>query len=170
MTRWLAVIPLVALIGLALVGVQNLLREEKPTSSLADNRPAPTRSFPALLSDGDIAFNPPTDGKPIVVNLFASWCAPCEVEHPLLIELGRRHPGRLHGLLYSDQPENGASFLQRLGNPFQTVGVDENGQGGLDFGLTGVPETFVIDANGIISLHIRGPLSPDDLDRIAALL
>ncbi|MEO1405107.1 MAG: redoxin family protein [Pseudomonadota bacterium] len=170
MIRWLALIPLLALLGLAGVGVQNLLREEKPTTSLADNRPAPTRSFPVLQANGDINFNPPPGGEPIVVNLFASWCAPCEVEHPLLIELSRRHPGRLHGLLYRDAPSNGAAFLERLGNPYGVVGIDEDGQGGLDFGLTGVPETFVIGEDGTVKLHIRGPLTPDDLDRIGNLL
>ncbi|MEM9669582.1 MAG: redoxin family protein [Pseudomonadota bacterium] len=170
MTRWLAALPLIALIGLAVVGAQNLLREEKPTMALSDNRAAPTRSFPILSSTEDISFNPPPDGAPIVVNLFASWCAPCEVEHPLLMELGRRHPDRMHGLLYRDNPENGAAFLSRLGNPFTTVAVDEDGQGGLDFGLTGVPETFVIRPDGTIALHIRGPLTPDDLKRISQLL
>ncbi|MEO0881180.1 MAG: redoxin family protein [Pseudomonadota bacterium] len=170
MTRWFAILPLLALLGLAIVGGQNLLREEKPTTSLSDNRPAPTRSFPVLQSADAIQFSPPNEGEPIVVNLFASWCAPCVAEHPLLIELGQRHPGRLHGLLYRDTPTNGAAFLERLGDPFHIVGVDEDGQGGLDFGLTGVPETFVIGADGTVILHIRGPLSPKDLDRIGGLL
>lgn len=170
MTRWLAILPLLALLVLASIGVQNLMRDEKPTTSLADNRPAPSRSFPVLGDAAEVSFSPPAGGEPIVVNLFASWCAPCEVEHPLLMELGRRHPGQIYGLLYQDAPDNGAAFLARLGNPFATVGVDEDGQGGLDFGLTGVPETFVIDGNGTIALHIRGPLTPDDLKRIGDLL
>ncbi|MEL7129145.1 MAG: redoxin family protein [Pseudomonadota bacterium] len=171
MTRWLAILPILALLGLGLIGTQNLLREEKPTTSLADNRLAPVRTFPALFEAGpDLVFNPPPGNRPIIVNLFASWCAPCEVEHPLLLELADTHDGQLYGILYKDAPENGRAFLSRLGNPFTAAGIDENGQGGLDFGLTGVPETFVIDGTGRVLLHVRGPLTPDRLAEIRELV
>lgn len=171
MTRWLAILPFLALLGLAFIGVQNLMRDDKPTASLADNRPAPLRTFPALETGSpSLVFNPPPDGEAVIVNLFASWCAPCELEHPLLLALAEQHPGRLYGILYKDDVARGEAFLTRLGNPFHAIGTDEDGQGGLDFGLTGVPETFVISADGHVLLHIRGPLTPDNLIDIDALL
>ncbi|MEL6324942.1 MAG: redoxin family protein [Pseudomonadota bacterium] len=171
MNRWIAIVPLLALIALAIIGAQNLMREEKPSAGLSDNRPAPTRAFQRLEdAPSPIRFNPNTDEKAVVVNLFASWCGPCEVEHPLLMALSEQHPDRLVGLLYKDDPENGRAFLARLGNPFQAVGQDPSGQGGIDFGLTGVPETFVVGADGIIKLHVRGPLTPNDVDKISSLL
>ena len=171
MTRWLAIIPLLALIALGGLGIVNLLREDAPTTSLSDGRSAPTQSFPALTDANEsLTFSPPPEGKTIIVNLFASWCAPCRVEHPLLMDIAQSHPDQLYGLLYKDSAENGAAFLAELGDPFQSVGLDSDGQGGLDFGLTGVPETFVIDANGRILRHVRGPLDAATAEEIRALL
>ncbi len=171
MNRAVAILPLVALVALGVVGAQNLMRPDKPTAGLSENRAAPETVFPALApGKPDLRFNPPPDGKPVLVNLFASWCAPCRVEHPLLIELGNRHPDQIYGVLYKDTPENGTAFLAQLGNPFRAVGTDEDGQGGLEFGLTGVPETFVIGTDGTVQLHIRRVLTPDDADRIGQLL
>ncbi len=106
----------------------------------------------------------------MVVNLFASWCAPCRAEHPLLMALGEAAPAQLAGVLYNDDPAAGAAFLDELGDPFAVVGIDPDGQGGLDFGLTGVPETFVISAEGQVIRHFRGPLTRDDAAEIAALV
>lgn len=171
MTRWLAIIPLLALIALGGLGIVNLLREQAPSAGLSDGRPAPTQDFPALTGpDARLKFAPPPEGKTVIVNLFASWCAPCRVEHPLLMDIAQSHPDRLYGLLYKDSTENGIAFLEELGDPFRAVGLDSDGQGGLDFGLTGVPETFVIDANGKILRHVRGPLDVATAEEIRALL
>lgn len=171
MTRWLAILPLLALLALGGLGVVNLLRDEAPTTSLSDGRDAPTRSFEAITgTQTELSFGPADDRDTIIVNLFASWCAPCRVEHPLLMQLAADYPGRVYGLLYKDSAENGQAFLDELGDPFTGVGLDGDGQGGLDFGLTGVPETFVIDGNGKILRHVRGPLEPDTLEEIKQLL
>jgi cytochrome c biogenesis protein CcmG/thiol:disulfide interchange protein DsbE len=170
MKRWLAVLPLLALLGMGVIGTQNLLREDKPAAGLSDGRAAPQIAFDLIDGSGQIKFHEGARGKPVVVNLFASWCGPCEVEHPLLMELARTHPDQTFGVLYRDSAENGQQFLRRLGNPFKAVAHDPDGQGGLDFGLTGVPETFVISAEGQILQHVRGVLTPETIEEIRRLL
>lgn len=171
MNRWLAILPLLALIGFAVIGMINLNREKAPTTALADGRSAPARSFETLIGpDLSYDFSQIAGEAPIAVNLFASWCGPCALEHPLLLELEKAHPDQIYGLLYKDTPEKGRQFLDRLGNPYKIVAMDPSGQGGLDFGLTGVPETFVISPEGKILLHVRGPLDAGTLQKVSDLL
>ena len=170
MRRWLAALPLVALLGMGVLGAQNLLRDGGPGAGLSDGRAAPRIELERLDEDGMLSFHQGANGRAIVVNLFASWCAPCEVEHPLLLELARTHPDQTFGILYRDTPDKGRNFLRQLGNPFKAVGLDPDGQAGLDFGLTGVPETFVVDANGQIIRHIRGVLTQTVLEEVRELI
>ncbi len=168
MKRWLAVIPVALLVLFAGLALSQLLSPKKGDFERV-SRAAPDRQF-TTLDGGDMTFAPPPGEETIVVNLFASWCAPCEAEHPQLMTLSERFPGRVYGVLYKDTPDKGAEFLERMGNPFARVAVDPDGQGGLDFGLTGVPETFVISSNGEILLHVAGPLGPDDVKEVSGAL
>jgi cytochrome c biogenesis protein CcmG/thiol:disulfide interchange protein DsbE len=102
-------------------------------------------------------------GRVTIVNVWASWCAPCRVEHPLLMELARRDDATLVGINYKDQPSNAVGFLGQLGNPFAEVGVDPNGSAAIDWGVYGVPETFIVNADGIIVYKFVGPLSEESL-------
>lgn len=104
-------------------------------------------------------------GKVTVLNVFASWCIPCRDEHPALIELDRMgmKDVRLVGLNYKDKPEAGLAFLVQLGNPYAEVGVDPVGRMGIDWGVYGVPETFVVKADGTIAYKHVGPLSMETL-------
>lgn len=95
-----------------------------------------------------------------VVNVFASWCAPCRAEHPLLVELAKDQRIRLYGLNYKDADDQALRFLNGLGNPYAAVGADRNGRVGIDWGVYGVPETFVV-ADGRIVAKLVGPLNPD---------
>ena len=170
MRRWLYGVPL---IGLALVGVITALQladPEKPGFVDAVDRPAPERAFERLAGEGTLQFAPPPGQAPVIVNLFASLCGPCRAEHPVLMTLAGAYPDRLFGIAYKDRPEDTRRFLADLGDPFRDIAIDPNGSGGLDFGLTGVPETFVIDGSGRIVLHVRGPLSPDMVPAIAEAL
>lgn len=170
MKHRLAIIPLVALLLLGAIGAINLISDDRPEVGVSEARPAPQRAFNAITGAVDtLDFSVPPSDETIVVNLFASWCAPCRVEHPLLMDLASTHPDRVYGLLYKDTAENGTGFLAELGDPFTAVGLDEDGQGGLDFGLTGVPETFVINPQGEIILHIRGAITQENLGEIRAL-
>ncbi|WP_341197135.1 redoxin domain-containing protein [Hyphomonas chukchiensis] len=168
MKRWLAAIPVALLVLFAGLALSQLLSPKKGEFERL-SRAAPDRPF-NTLDGGEIAFAPPPGNETIIVNLFASWCAPCEAEHPQLMALSERFPGRVYGVLYKDTAENGAEFLQRMGNPFARVAEDPDGQGGLDFGLTGVPETFVISSEGEILLHVAGPLGPDDVKEVSGAL
>lgn len=174
MKRWMAALPLAALLLIGAITALQLSNPAKSTFDEADSgtviRLAPDRSFPLFKAEGVLNFGAPPDGKPIAVNLFASWCAPCRVEHPLLIELSQSHPDQLYGLAYKDKDAATAEFLRELGNPYTSIGIDRDGQGGLDFGLTGVPETFIIDRDGTIIMHVRGIIDEESLDQIRGLL
>lgn len=105
-------------------------------------------------------------GAPTIVNVWASWCGPCRVEHPVLMELAERDDVRLVGLNYKDAPQNARRFLGTLGNPFQAVGADRTGRTAIDWGVYGVPETFIVDGNGIIRFKYVGPISPADIENV----
>ncbi len=100
------------------------------------------------------------EGKVSVVNIFASWCGPCRQEHPLLEELAKVDGIQMIGVNYKDKPENARRFLGSLGNPYDLVGADEKGRVSIDWGVYGVPETFIVDQAGTIRYKFIGPLSP----------
>ena len=97
-------------------------------------------------------------GGPKLVNFWASWCAPCRAEHPLLMELAEQGVP-IHGVNYKDEPEKALGFLAELGTPYVTNGADPSGRTGIEWGLYGVPETYVIDADGTVVLRFAGPLT-----------
>jgi cytochrome c biogenesis protein CcmG/thiol:disulfide interchange protein DsbE len=100
----------------------------------------------------------------VLVNFFASWCAPCIAEHPFLVRLGRQGVP-LMGIAYKDRPADSVAFLNRYGNPFQRIGVDQPGRVAIDWGLYGVPETYLIDRAGLIRWRWAGPLTDEVLKR-----
>ncbi len=118
------------------------------------------------FSDGDLRL-----GKVTLVNVFASWCVPCRDEHPYLVLLSRdgdlRTKGvRIVGLAYKDEPSNSRKFLGEMGNPYGQVGVDRSGRVGIDWGVYGVPETFVVRGDGTIAYKFIGPLSEEGLQTL----
>jgi cytochrome c biogenesis protein CcmG/thiol:disulfide interchange protein DsbE len=113
---------------------------------------APLREGQARLTTASL------QGQVSVVNVFASWCAPCRIEHPLLMTLAKDKSLRLVAINYKDKPADALKFLQMLGDPFAAIGSDPDGRAGLDWGLTGVPETFLLDRQGIVRLHRPGPV------------
>ena len=102
-------------------------------------------------------------GHPSVVNFWASWCGPCEEEHPLLLAL-RAHGVRLYGVNYKDQAAAARRFLDQHGNPFAAIGVDRNGRAAIEWGVYGMPESFVVDGRGVIVYKHVGPLTPQALE------
>lgn len=168
MNRWIFALPVAALVLFGLLGAWRMLNPSKGDFERI-SRAAPEFVF-ERKDGGEITFAPPPGGSAVAVNLFASWCAPCEAEHPMLMKLGAAYPGQLYGILYKDTPQNGEVFLEKLGNPFTAIALDPEGKGGLDFGLTGVPETFVISGEGEIILHIDGPLDETSLQKISEAL
>jgi cytochrome c biogenesis protein CcmG/thiol:disulfide interchange protein DsbE len=102
-------------------------------------------------------------GEVALVNFFASWCVPCRAEHPLLMRLAAEQHVPIYGIALKDKPENAARFISQMGNPYRRIGLDENGRVGIEFGITGVPETFVIDKSGHIRRHYGAPLTAEEL-------
>ncbi len=155
-------IPLLLFIGLA---VLFLIRLEtggdiSAIPSALIGEPAPQTSLPALegldrpgLESKNFA------GKVTLVNVWASWCAPCREEHPLLLALSQDRRFGITGLNYKDKPENARRFLGNLGNPFAAIGVDDAGRAAIDWGVYGVPETFLVGKDGRILYKHVGPLT-----------
>ncbi len=100
-------------------------------------------------------------GTPVIVNVFASWCVPCRDEHPLLVALKRRTALPLYGIDYKDDPDAARRFLDELGNPFDRIGADPKGRASIDWGVYGVPETYIVDGAGRIAYKHVGPLTQD---------
>ena len=159
--RLIAFVPLAALASLILVGLVLLTREgerERFTEGMV-GRPAPTYAL-TRLDGGPMVTSDDRRGRAYVINLFASWCTPCRAEHPQLMAL-RQRGVEIVGVAYKDRPAASVAFLTELGDPFQVVAMDPEGRFGLELGVTGVPETFVIGADGTIRAAYRGPLTEE---------
>jgi cytochrome c biogenesis protein CcmG/thiol:disulfide interchange protein DsbE len=103
-------------------------------------------------------------GGPVLINFFASWCVPCRVEQPVLMRLANREHVPLYGIDYKDQPEDATKLLAQFGDPYRRVGLDPDGRVGLDFGVYGVPETYVLDGTGHIRKRFVGPLTAEEVE------
>ena len=171
--RWLVMLPL---IGFGVIAALFLVRlyggDPSKIPSALIGRPAPQTTLPALEGlTRDGAAVPGLDpsvfkGKVSIVNVWASWCVPCHNEAPLLTELGKDKRLQLVGINYKDVPDNARRFLGRYGNPFSVVGVDGNGRASIEWGVYGVPETFIVGRDGTIVYKLVGPITPDNIDRV----
>ena len=123
----------------------------------------PEFSLPKLEKENSVVTSKTFDGTVWVLNVFASWCTPCLDEHPRLMELASQNRVIVVGLNYKDGFQNAADWLGKHGNPYSAVAVDTDGLVGLDFGVYGVPETFLIDKSGVIRYKKIGPLSSIDI-------
>ncbi|MBS0644073.1 MAG: DsbE family thiol:disulfide interchange protein [Acetobacteraceae bacterium] len=132
-------------------------------SALLD-KPAPAFDLAGLGSDKRLTLDG-LKGRPSVINFFASWCAPCRIEHPVLMRLAKQDKVAIYGISYKDKSEASTNFLTTLGDPYRQVGLDPDGRTGLNFGVYGVPETYVLDGNGVIRKRFVGPLSAEAVDR-----
>ena len=133
-------------------------RDPHELPSAMIDKPAPTFALTGL--DGAPGLDHAAFGGQVtLVNFFASWCVPCRVEAPLLAGISEDLKVPLYGIAYKDKPADTADYLKELGNPYQRIGLDESGRVGIDFGVYGVPETYVIDKAGRIRLRFVGPLT-----------
>jgi len=164
--RALFLLPIVAFLGLAAIFYGRLADEHPPDAFVSPlvGKPAPDFALPALL-DGKpgLARADLGGGRIVLVNFWASWCAPCRIEHPVLTALSARADVVLYGVAYKDTPDEARAYLAELGDPFARVAVDADGRAAIEWGLTGVPETFVVDGAGIIRAHVSGPLTGEAL-------
>jgi cytochrome c biogenesis protein CcmG/thiol:disulfide interchange protein DsbE len=154
-------LPLMALVALVAVFAFSIDRDPSLVRSVLIDRPAPAFAMEEVPELGVPGFaTADLVGEVTVVNVFASWCLPCRDEHPLLVELRETTGVRLFGINQSDAPENARAFLAELGNPYDAVGTDRDRRVSIDWGVYGVPETFVVNAGGIITFKHVGPLTP----------
>jgi cytochrome c biogenesis protein CcmG/thiol:disulfide interchange protein DsbE len=158
-------IPLVVflvLCGFFFVGL--FLNPREIPSPLID-KPAPAFTLKQLHTPGETIGTADMKGKVWLLNVWASWCVSCREEHPLLVELGKANIVPIVGLNYKDEPAAGMQWLQRLGNPYTVSAVDRDGRVGIDWGVYGVPETFVVDKQGVIRYKQIGPVTAEALEK-----
>jgi cytochrome c biogenesis protein CcmG/thiol:disulfide interchange protein DsbE len=174
--RLLLALPALFFLAMGAVFLLMLLggRDAQKLPSVLVGRPAPTTDLPPLegllaadsapvpgLADADLRA-----GRVTVLNVFASWCGPCRDEHPQIMALAQDPRIRVVGLNHTDAPANARRFLQDFGNPYAAVGVDPRGRAAIDWGVYGVPETFVIDGAGRIVHKTVGPVTRESLDAV----
>ena len=156
-------IPLIVFLGLALILLARIKTSVDPSAipSALLGKPVPAFELTALRA----ADHSPIDtgiftGKVSVVNFWASWCLPCRQEHPLLMVMAKDTRFQIIGINYKDKPEKAQKFLDELGDPYTIIATDPAGRTGIDFGVYGIPETFVVDSAGTIAFKWIGPITP----------
>lgn len=161
--------PLLVLVALVAVFALNIDRDPSLVRSVLIDKPAPA----ITLAPVDGLGLPGLDdtllkGQVSLVNVFASWCVPCRAEHPYLMQLASEAEVQMLGINQKDAPENAAKFLAELGNPYDAVGRDDNGRVSIDWGVYGVPESFVVNAQGVITYKHVGPISAESYSEVMA--
>ncbi len=167
MRRLLYLLPVALLAVLGIAFAVGLGRDPQKLPSVLLGKPMPSFALPSI--DGSTAGFASNElmGKVSLVNVWASWCPPCRIEHPILMDIAKSGIP-IYGINYKDKPEDAARFLSNLGNPFTAIGADRDGKVAIDLGVYGYPETFVTDRNGIIRYKHVGPISKPDWERTLA--
>ena len=171
MRRLLFLTPLALFLLVAGYFLLGLGRDPRHLPSALLDKPVPEFALPPLpgrettSADSGLAAADLKRGEVTLVNVFASWCVPCRAEHPFLTALAAKDGIKVHAINYKDKPEEALAWLQRLGDPFARMGADRDGRVAIEWGVYGVPETFVIDGDGTIRYRYAGPLTPDEIDR-----
>lgn len=170
--RWIVALPLIVFAGVAALFLFRLgAGDPSRLPSALIGQPAPATPLPPVAGlERDSVPVPGLDptalnGTVTLVNVWASWCVPCHDEAPLLMQLAEDPQLRVVGINYKDQPENARRFLGRYGNPFAAVGADASGRASIEWGVYGVPETFLIDRQGRIAFKLVGPITNESLAR-----
>lgn len=160
MSRWVALLPLAVLVALATLFAGYALHHDPHVNPAAlVGRAAPDERLPPLEGGAPQPLRAAAQG-PVLVNFYASWCAPCVQEAPALMAL-KAQGVPVIGVAWKDTPEKARAFLREHGDPFVARFLDQSGRAGVDFGVSGVPETFAIDARGVIRAKQISPLTPD---------
>ncbi len=164
--------PLLLLVGLVALFATQIYRDSSLIPSVLIDKPVPEFSLGPLESEGfplpgfgTEDFQDRPEGEVTVVNVFASWCIPCRDEHEFLVRLTEEQNIRLFGINQRDAPENARTFLRELGNPYEAIGADTNNRASIEWGVYGVPETFVVNADGIITYKHIGPINAESYEQ-----
>ena len=157
------IVPLAIFLALAGFLAAGLKLDPRKVPSPLIGKPAPAFKLPRLDDPSQVVDRDAMRGQPWVLNVWASWCGPCREEHPHIVAFARDKQVRLVGLNYKDQRADALGWLKEVGNPYDVSLSDLDGRVGIDFGVYGVPETFVIDRAGVIRFKHIGPMTPDVL-------
>jgi cytochrome c biogenesis protein CcmG, thiol:disulfide interchange protein DsbE len=157
-------LPLFAFSGLVLVFIFGLQNDPSLVPSPFIDKPMPEIRLPLLADPVSIMGTADLKGRVTLVNIWATWCIPCRQEHPLLVELAKSNDIQIVGLNYKDNRNDALTWLVKLGDPYDVVLFDEDGKAGIDLGVYGVPETFVLDNDAIVRYKHIGPLAKKDID------
>jgi len=161
MRRVLVLLPLFLFAVVALAFVFGLNRNPSLIPSVLINKSLPSFNLPAVRAGDSGLASRELRGEPMLINMFASWCVSCRVEHPLLLDLRSRGVS-IAGIDWEDTADAGAKYLKENGDPYARVGLDRSGRAGIDLGITGVPETFVVDKHGRVRYKQIGPIETAD--------
>lgn len=175
MRRLLFLLPIFvfsALVGFLALRLVLIERGNTPdlVPSVMINQPAPAFNLPPLLADKPGLKSANLEGHVTIINFFASWCVPCRAEHPLLAAL-KGKGATLAGIAYKNKSADATAWLEEMGDPYDALAADADGRTAIDFGLYGVPETYLVDKKGIVRFKQIGPLTPEVIrDRLLPLL
>jgi cytochrome c biogenesis protein CcmG/thiol:disulfide interchange protein DsbE len=163
--RLLYLLPILAFLALALGFWLGLAPDRDPSlvPSVMIDKEVPPFDLPALAAGKPGLRSTDLKGRLTLINFFASWCVPCRAEHPLLLELAKDKRIRIDGIAWKNKPEDAAGFLADLGDPYALTAADQSGRTGIDFGVYGVPESYLIDKDGRIRYRQVGPFTEDDI-------
>ncbi len=161
--RLLYALPVLLLALFAWLAWRGLAPDRDPAAlpSALIGKPVPQFDLPPLDPAAEQLATKDLAGHVTVINFFASWCAPCKAEHPLLFQLGKDYGVPVYGIALQDQTADTRRYIREMGSPYTKIGLDQNGRVAIDFGVTGVPETFVLDRNGIVRYRLSQPLDPE---------
>lgn len=160
MNRYVLFFPLVVFVVVGVFFAWGLTRDPSNIPSELIDRPLPEFDMPAIQGFENGLSSDELKGEVALLNVFASWCPPCHIEHPFLVQLAQNDVVPIYGLNWKEKPGEGKAWLDRLGNPYRRVGDDPMGRVAIDFGVTGAPETFVIDKDGRVRYKVVGPITP----------
>lgn len=164
--KWASFVPLLVLALLVLAFWRGLGRDPTYVPSPLIGKPAPAFDLPALHDPAARVRATDLIGQPTLLNIWGTWCAGCRAEHDVLLAVARSGRVRLVGLAWKDDAVAARAWLDELGNPYSVVAFDADGRVGIDWGVYGAPETFVLDRHGVIRHKHVGPLTPDDIARV----
>lgn len=162
--RALFVLPVLLLVGLAVLFAVGLRHDPSIVPSVLIDKPVPQFDLPPLFDDKPGLATADLNGQVALVNVFASWCIPCRVEHPLFMRIAEAGEVPVYGINYKDAPADAKRWLAELGDPYTRIGADRDGRAGIEWGVYGVPETFVVDGTGTIRFKHVGPLTAEVLE------